>query len=99
MTNNHNNFVDRDTLMRYHYGLGVGHVYAHEARIIDRPYSGQGTSSQSIPQSTAHSDNEHSEREETSQEITNWQGSNNDEDEEDDEDDAGIEEANFFEQE
>ncbi|KAG2740831.1 hypothetical protein P692DRAFT_20689050, partial [Suillus brevipes Sb2] len=28
-----NSFADRDTLMRYHYGLGVGHVYSHEARI------------------------------------------------------------------
>ncbi|KAH7905471.1 hypothetical protein BJ138DRAFT_1138264 [Hygrophoropsis aurantiaca] len=24
-----NCFVDRDTLMRYHFGLGVGHVYSH----------------------------------------------------------------------
>ncbi|KAG2086765.1 uncharacterized protein F5147DRAFT_781540 [Suillus discolor] len=25
-----NRFVDRDMLMRFHYGLGVGHVYSHE---------------------------------------------------------------------
>ena len=24
-------FADRDMLMRYHWGLGVGHVYAHES--------------------------------------------------------------------
>lgn len=23
-------FVDRDMIMRYHWGLGVGHVYAHD---------------------------------------------------------------------
>jgi hypothetical protein len=23
-------FVDRDMLMRYHWGLGIGHVYAHD---------------------------------------------------------------------
>ena len=23
-------FVDRDMVMRYHWGLGVGHTYAHE---------------------------------------------------------------------
>ncbi|KAG1726708.1 uncharacterized protein EDB91DRAFT_1254209 [Suillus paluster] len=25
-----NRFVDRDMLMRFHYGLGVGHVYSHQ---------------------------------------------------------------------
>lgn len=24
-------FVDRDMLMRYHFGLGVGHIYSHSA--------------------------------------------------------------------
>jgi|SRR5882757_3617592 len=26
-------FADRDMLMRYHWGLGIGHVYAHEAKL------------------------------------------------------------------
>lgn len=25
-----NSFVDRDMFMRYHWGLGVGHTYAHQ---------------------------------------------------------------------
>jgi len=25
-------FVDRDMLMRYHWGLGVGHIYSHVQR-------------------------------------------------------------------
>ncbi|KIK46533.1 hypothetical protein CY34DRAFT_62856, partial [Suillus luteus UH-Slu-Lm8-n1] len=32
-----NSFADRDTVMRFHYGLGVGHVYSHEARIVEPP--------------------------------------------------------------
>ncbi|KIK32861.1 hypothetical protein CY34DRAFT_39089, partial [Suillus luteus UH-Slu-Lm8-n1] len=30
-----NSFVDRDTLMRFHYGLGVGHIYSHEAGVVE----------------------------------------------------------------
>ena len=26
-------FVDRDMVMQYHWGLGVGHVYAHNRRV------------------------------------------------------------------
>ncbi|KAG1875745.1 hypothetical protein F4604DRAFT_1924809 [Suillus subluteus] len=26
-----NSFIDHDTIMRFHYGLGVGHVYSHQA--------------------------------------------------------------------
>ena len=26
-------FVDRDMVMRYHWGLGVGHVYTHNQRV------------------------------------------------------------------
>lgn len=26
-------FADRDMLMRYHWGLGIGHVYAQEAKL------------------------------------------------------------------
>lgn len=27
-------FVDRDSLMRFHYGLGVGHVYSHKVGVL-----------------------------------------------------------------
>ena len=33
-------FVDRDMVMRYHWGLGVGHVYSHS----DAPSDGSWTS-------------------------------------------------------
>jgi len=26
-------FVDRDMLMRYHFGLGVGHIYTADRRV------------------------------------------------------------------
>ncbi|KAG1887690.1 hypothetical protein F4604DRAFT_1916503 [Suillus subluteus] len=29
-----NSFVDRDSLMRFHYGLGVGHLYSHKAGVL-----------------------------------------------------------------
>ncbi|KAG0706560.1 hypothetical protein DFH29DRAFT_995942 [Suillus ampliporus] len=32
-----NRFVDRDMLMRFHYGLGVGHVYSHEEALNPPP--------------------------------------------------------------
>ncbi|KAG2741798.1 hypothetical protein P692DRAFT_201726206, partial [Suillus brevipes Sb2] len=32
-----NRFVDRDMLMRFHYGLGVGHVYSHEEALGPPP--------------------------------------------------------------
>ncbi|RDB26818.1 hypothetical protein Hypma_005389 [Hypsizygus marmoreus] len=31
-----NRFVDRDMLMRYHWGLGVGHVYSRKTTSLDR---------------------------------------------------------------
>ncbi|KAG2120548.1 uncharacterized protein F5147DRAFT_766462 [Suillus discolor] len=93
-----NSFVDRDTLMRFHYGLGVGDVYAHEARIVECPYLVPGASpSQSAPQTTMQENNNHSGREESLQETTDWQDPTNGEDKEDDH--LGIEEAIFFEQE
>lgn len=30
-------FVDRDMVMRYHFGLGVGHVYSHQSAAIHLP--------------------------------------------------------------
>ena len=32
-------FVDRDMLMRYHWGLGIGHRYAHTTASIDSQLS------------------------------------------------------------
>ncbi|KAG2062683.1 hypothetical protein BDR04DRAFT_1123777 [Suillus decipiens] len=32
-----NRFVDRDMLMHFHYGLGVGHVYSHEEALDPPP--------------------------------------------------------------
>ncbi|KAG2346750.1 hypothetical protein BDR05DRAFT_974360 [Suillus weaverae] len=93
-----NSFVNRDTLMRFHYGLGVGHVYTHDPRIIARPYLVQGaSSSQSAPQTTTQADNEHSGRGESLQETTDLQDPASDKDKMDDY--AGVEETNFFGQE
>lgn len=33
----HGSFVDRDMVMRYHFGLGVGHVYSHGSASIHLP--------------------------------------------------------------
>jgi hypothetical protein len=54
--------------MRYHYGLGVGHVYSHEARIA-----------KAIPVTTQ-TENERTEREESLEEIA--EGEEDEEDEE-----------------
>ncbi|KAJ2932983.1 hypothetical protein H1R20_g4136, partial [Candolleomyces eurysporus] len=35
-----NRFVDRDMIMRYHWGLGVGHRYSHTDAPIENPYGG-----------------------------------------------------------
>lgn len=42
-------FVDRDTLMRYHYGLGIGHMYSRDAEPnrASRTPAGHSESSQS----------------------------------------------------
>lgn len=32
-----NRFVDRDMLMRYHWGLGVGHIHSHG--LVSAPYT------------------------------------------------------------
>ncbi|KAG1748520.1 hypothetical protein EDD22DRAFT_958151 [Suillus occidentalis] len=66
-----NSFVDRDTLMCFHYGLGVGHVYSHEANTPETPYSVR-----------TQAENVHLEAE-SYRETTNWQASADSEDEED----------------
>ena len=40
-------FVDRDMLMRYHWGLGVGHTYAHGTTSTGLPF--RSTSQRSQP--------------------------------------------------
>lgn len=71
-------------LMRFHYSLGVGHMYSHEARAIA---SAQGIT-------TTRLDDEHSETEEILQTTTDFQ------DPEDEEHNhVGVEEVNLFGQE
>jgi hypothetical protein len=81
--------------MRFHYGLGVGHVYSHEARTCltqDAPHP--------VPHTATQAEIERSEREESPRETINWQPPADNDDEEDEEDDhVGVEELNLFEQE
>ncbi|KAG6905501.1 hypothetical protein DXG01_002331, partial [Tephrocybe rancida] len=45
-----NKFVDRDMLMRFHWGLGVGHVYGHtRSELGDSQSSGDGAASTTSP--------------------------------------------------
>ncbi|KAG0695162.1 hypothetical protein DFH29DRAFT_1005685 [Suillus ampliporus] len=84
-----NSFVDCDTLMRFHYGLGVGHVYSHEVKPCP------------IAQTTAQTENESSESGETLRESTHWHGPANDDDDDEQDDDGnhvGVEELGFFDQ-
>lgn len=103
-TRNHTSFVDRDTLMRFHYGLGVGHVYSHEEKAC------------LTTQMTARTEIEPSNSGETLRNSTHSRGpandndNGNDDDEQDDDDDddeqnddddgsyVGAEELNFFDQ-
>jgi hypothetical protein len=95
-TRNHTSFVDRDTLMRFHYGLGVGHVYSHEEKAC------------LTTQMTARTEIEPSDSGETLRNSThsrvpaNDNDDDDDDDEQDDDDDdggyVGAEELNFFDQ-
>jgi hypothetical protein len=71
-------------LMRFHYGLGVGHVYSHE--VMD-------TASAPGAPATNQLDSEDSETEEVLPTNTNFQAL------EDEDDFVGAEEVNLFEQE
>ncbi|KAG1881540.1 hypothetical protein C8R48DRAFT_587375 [Suillus tomentosus] len=78
-----NSFVDRDTVMRFHYGLGVGHVYSHQAN----PSSTQDTPCP-IAQTPTQTEDE---------DLDNGERNEAFDDEEDEEDDhVGAEELNFF---
>jgi len=39
-----NSFVDRDMIMRYHWGLAIGHTYMHGDSQVDPSSSREGTS-------------------------------------------------------
>ena len=69
--------------MHFHYGLGVGHVYSHEASVAEDPLSAQGA-------------NVCLESEESLRETTQWQAHADGEDEEGDH--VGVEELDLFEQ-
>lgn len=45
-------FVDRDMLLRYHWGLGVGHTYSHIPSSTDESRSAETLSPASIPVSS-----------------------------------------------
>ncbi|KAG1781190.1 hypothetical protein EV702DRAFT_1193370 [Suillus placidus] len=79
-----NSFAGRDALMCFHYGLGVGHVYSHEAKIPAR-----------APNTAISAESEHSRRE-GPVETTNWPVSAENDEEGDH---VGVEELNAFEQE
>ncbi|KAG1758763.1 hypothetical protein EDD22DRAFT_849775 [Suillus occidentalis] len=71
--------------MRYHYSLGVGHVYSHQARIIEARTA--------IPLTTQ-TETEHTEREDSLGVIAEGE-----EAEEDEEEHVGVEELTCFQQE
>ncbi|KAG1735858.1 hypothetical protein EDD22DRAFT_852324 [Suillus occidentalis] len=77
--------------MRFHYGLGAGHVYSHEERTYP------------VTQLTARIENEPLEGGETLKNSTHWRDPANDDDDDDDEQDdggdhVGAEELGFFDQ-
>ncbi|KAG1863290.1 hypothetical protein C8R48DRAFT_773343 [Suillus tomentosus] len=80
-----NSFADRDGLMRFHYGLGVGHVYSHEVR--------------DAPNMTTQADGQPSRREESPVENIDWPDSANNDEEVEEGDYIGVEELDTFEQE
>jgi hypothetical protein len=71
--------------MRYHYGLGVGHVYSHQVRIVEARTA--------IPLTTQ-METEHTEREDSLGVIAEGE-----EDEEDEEEHVGVKELTCFQQE
>lgn len=77
-------FADRDALMRFHYGLGVGHVYSHEAKIPEH-----------APNTTSLTESDYPGRE-GAMETTDWPVSAENDEEGDH---VGVEELNAFEQE
>ncbi|KAG1805828.1 uncharacterized protein BJ212DRAFT_1303893 [Suillus subaureus] len=84
---NSTSFVDCDTMMHFHYGLGVGHLYFHNVRVVETPSS--PISAQTLAQMV----DKHLEARGSLGKATQWQALA---DEEDEEDHAGVEELDFF---
>lgn len=85
-------FADRDTLMRFHYGLGVGHVYSHRVGILDN----HSSSRESVTPTAACPNDDDFEGGENFMEIGH--PSDDEQDEIDEESHIGVEEWDFFEQ-
>lgn len=84
----HTSFVDRDTIMHFHYGLGVGHVYSHQTN----PCLTQVTPSPTT-QTPAHLEDEYLNNGER------YQATDGEEDDVDDMDGhVGEEELDYFDQ-
>ncbi|KAG2105838.1 uncharacterized protein F5147DRAFT_775151 [Suillus discolor] len=94
-------FVNRDTIMRYHYGLGVGHIYSHEANILEDPCLAQVTPCPDT-QTTVQMENEALESEGSLGKSTPQQSpgddndDDNDDEQEEDDDHISIEDLDFF---
>jgi hypothetical protein len=74
-------------MMRFHYGLGVGHVYSHNVRVIETP-------SPISTRTPAQTVDEHLETGGSLGKATQWQALADEEDDEDDH--VGVEELDFF---
>lgn len=46
-------FVDRDMLLRHHWGLGVGHIYSHVASSSDENHTFTETGNRSVAEATS----------------------------------------------
>ncbi|KAG2341459.1 hypothetical protein BDR05DRAFT_949777 [Suillus weaverae] len=80
-----NSFIDCDTLMWFHHGLGVGHLYSHRAGVFDlEPCS--------VSQASALTEDEHVEN------ITEHPVDEEDKEDKEDEDYVGAEELILLEQ-
>lgn len=76
-------FADRDMIMRYHWGLAVGHVYAHEKTTDAEPL---GQASDSLPHGYEGEEETHS-----SAELRNNTGDDPDRDPDEDNPEFGFE--------
>ncbi|KAG2049274.1 hypothetical protein BDR06DRAFT_991207, partial [Suillus hirtellus] len=81
-----NSFVDRNTIMHFHYGLGVSHVYSHKAKAC------------LITQMTAQTESEPSESRESLSNNTHRQGPANNDDDNEQDDDGHYVGVGFFDQ-
>jgi hypothetical protein len=82
-------FADRDSLMRFHYGLGVGHVYSHTVGVL-------ANLSDAYP--AIQTGDERVEGGRSILEDAGWRHTGDGEADEEDEDHDGVEELIPFEQ-